>query len=153
MDTHFTLVETLSRDKFAEYSDKAGLPKPNFSDEDLAKKISGDVYADPRYSSLLPRLYLLMFILLGTDTYFFIWTPRRHFPGTKLSSPIMHIISQRMGSCDQLLSMKIIYVEHPTKRMGLPSSHLSLAILLPYLSMTNIIIIYCTGSWQKGPFY
>jgi hypothetical protein len=49
MDTHFTLVETLSKDKFAEYSDKTGLPKPNFSDEDLAKKISGDVYADPRF--------------------------------------------------------------------------------------------------------
>lgn len=48
MDTHFTLVETLPKEKFAEYSDKANLPKPNFTEEDLAKKITGDVYADPR---------------------------------------------------------------------------------------------------------
>lgn len=49
MDTHFTLVEVLSKEKFAEYSDKASTTRPNFTDAELSKKISGDVYADPRY--------------------------------------------------------------------------------------------------------
>ncbi len=49
MDTHFTLVETLPKEKFAEYSDKGGVPKPTFTDEELARKITGDVYSDPRY--------------------------------------------------------------------------------------------------------
>jgi hypothetical protein len=42
-------VETLPKEKFAEYSDKASLPRPNFTDEELSRKISGDVYTDPRY--------------------------------------------------------------------------------------------------------